>query len=79
MQENLLGEKEESQINILSDEVKFTKIVNDSKIVDIDNDGIMEILIEMPTRDVVPSEISVLKYKNGDLSGKTDIGCTLVK
>ena len=52
---------------------------NNVEIIDIDNDGIMEILIEMPTRDVVPSEISVLKYKNGDLSGKTDIGCTLVK
>ncbi len=52
---------------------------NNVEILDIDNDGIMEILIEMPTKDVVPSEISVLKYKNGDLSGKTDISCTLVK
>ena len=52
---------------------------NNLEIIDIDNDGIMEILIEMPTKDVVPSEISVLKYKNGELSGKTDIACTLVK
>ena len=52
---------------------------NNVEIIDIDNDGIMEILIEMPTKDVVPSEISVLKYKNGELSGKTDITCTLVK
>ena len=52
---------------------------NNVEIIDIDNDGIIEILIEMPTKDVVPSEISVLKYKNGELSGKTDITCTLVK
>ena len=52
---------------------------NNLEIIDIDNDGIMEILIEMPTKDVVPSEISILKYKNGELSGKTDIACTLVK
>lgn len=52
---------------------------NNVEIIDIDNDGIMEILIELPTKDVVPSQVSVLKYKNGDLSGKTDISCTLVK
>ena len=52
---------------------------NNLEIIDVDNDGIMEILIEMPTKDVVPSEISVLKYKKGELSGKTDITCTLVK
>lgn len=52
---------------------------NNVEIIDIDNDGIMEILIELPTKDVVPSQVSILKYKNGDLSGKTDISCTLVK
>ena len=49
------------------------------EVIDIDNDGIMEILLEIPTKDVVPSQVSILKYKNGDLSGKTDISCTLVK
>ena len=52
---------------------------NNIEVIDIDNDGIMEILLELPTKDVVPSQVSVLKYKNGDLSGKTDISCTLVK
>lgn len=52
---------------------------NNVEVIDIDNDGIMEILIELPTKDVIPSQISVLKYKNGDLTGKTDIYCTLVK
>lgn len=52
---------------------------NNVEVIDIDNDGIMEVLIELPTKDVVPSQVSVLKYKNGDLAGKTDISCTLVK
>lgn len=52
---------------------------NNIEVIDIDNDGIMEILVELPTKDVVPSQVSVLKYKNGDLSGKTDIYCTLIK
>lgn len=49
------------------------------EVIDIDNDGIMEILFEIPTSTVVPNSISVLKYKNGELGGKTDIQCTLVK
>jgi hypothetical protein len=49
------------------------------EVLDIDNDGIMEILFELPTKDVVPSQISLLKYKNGELSGKTDLACSLVK
>lgn len=52
---------------------------NNIEVLDIDNDGIMEILIELPTTDVVPSEISVLKYKTGELAGKTDIVCSLIK
>jgi hypothetical protein len=49
------------------------------EVLDIDNDGIMEILFELPTADTVPSQISLLKYKNGELSGKTDISCSLIK
>lgn len=49
------------------------------EVLDIDNDGIMEILFELPTTASVPSQISVLKYKNGELAGKTDVECTLVK
>lgn len=49
------------------------------EILDVDNDGIMEILFEIPTTDSVPTQINLLKYKNGELLGKTDISCTLVK
>ena len=52
---------------------------NNIEILDIDNDGIMEILFEVPTTNSVPSQISLLKYKNGDLSGTTDLVCSLIK
>ena len=49
------------------------------EVLDIDNDGILEILFELPTTDSIPSQVNLLKYKNGDLAGKTDISCSLVK
>lgn len=48
------------------------------EILDVDNDGIMEILFEVPTTNSSPSQISLLKYKNGDLSGITDYTCSLI-
>lgn len=47
------------------------------EVIDIDNDGIMEILIELPRYEGDPS-ISLLKYKNGELSGTTNIECSLL-
>ena len=47
------------------------------EIIDIDNDGIMEILIELPKYEGDPS-VSLLKYKNGELSGDTNIECSLL-
>ena len=47
------------------------------EVVDVDNDGIMEILIELPKYEGDPS-ISILKYKNGELSGDTNIECSLL-
>lgn len=47
------------------------------EIIDIDNDGIMEILIELPRYEGDPS-ISLLKYKNGELQGDTNIECSLL-
>ena len=46
-------------------------------ILDIDNDGIMEVLVEIPhaTGD---STVSILKYNNGKLTGKTGIECSLL-
>ena len=52
---------------------------NNIEILDIDNDGIMEILFEVPTTNIVPSQISIVKYKNGDLAGTTDLNCSLIK
>ena len=49
------------------------------EILDIDNDGIMEIIFEIPTTNITPSQVSLLKYKNGDLNGTTDYTCSLVK
>ena len=46
-------------------------------IIDIDNDGTMEILVEIPVYEGEPS-ISLLKYKNGELRGKTNIECSLL-
>lgn len=49
------------------------------EILDVDNDGIMEILFEVPTTNSTPSQISLLKYKNGELIGTIDYNCSLVK
>ena len=47
------------------------------EILDVDNDGIMEILFEVPTTSSIPTQVSLLKYNNGDLTGTTDLACTL--
>lgn len=47
------------------------------EVIDVDNDGIMEILVELPKYEGDPS-ISLLKYKNGELSGDTNIECSLL-
>lgn len=51
--------------------------INNIEVLDVDNDGIMEILVEIPRYEGEPS-ISLLKYKNGELSGKTNIECSLL-
>lgn len=47
-------------------------------IIDIDNDGIMEILIEI-SHATGNSTVSLLKYRNGELLGKKDIKCSLLE
>ena len=47
------------------------------EVLDVDNDGIMEILVEIPRYEGDPS-ISILKYKNGELSGDRNIECSLL-
>ena len=51
--------------------------ISNVEILDIDNDGIMEILVEIPHYEGAPT-ISLLKYKNGELQGKTGIECSLM-
>lgn len=51
--------------------------INNVEILDVDNDGIMEILVEIPHYEGDPT-ISLLKYKNGELQGKTNIECSLM-
>ncbi|MBR3697865.1 MAG: hypothetical protein IKM97_06445 [Clostridia bacterium] len=47
------------------------------EVIDVDNDGIMEILVEIP-RYEGDSSVSLLKYKNGELFGDTNIECSLL-
>lgn len=46
-------------------------------IIDVDNDGVMEILVEIPKYEGEPS-VSLLKYKNSELTGKKNIECSLL-
>ena len=50
--------------------------ISNLDIIDVDNDGIMEILIEIP-HATENSTVSLLKFNNGKLEGKTDIKCSL--
>ena len=51
--------------------------INNIEVLDVDNDGIMEILVEIPKYEGEP-DLSLLKYKNGELTGKTNIECSLL-
>ena len=63
---NLLKLKDDDQDGWLS-RVYIDNVV----CLDIDNDGIMEILVRVPGYEWV--ELSVLKYSNGKIEGETDI------
>ena len=45
--------------------------IKDVMYIDIDNDGVMEILLDIPEYE--GSSLSILKYSNNKLEGKTDI------
>jgi hypothetical protein len=61
--------------SVLAEEYHLS--ISNVEVLDIDNDGIMEILIEIPKYEGEPS-ISLLKYKNGELTGTTNIECSLL-
>ncbi len=51
--------------------------INNLETIDVDNDGIMEIILEIPHATGNPT-VSLLKYNNGELQGKTGIECSLI-
>ena len=51
--------------------------IDNVEILDINNDGVMEILVEIPHSTGDPT-VSLLKYNNGELQGKTNIECSLL-
>lgn len=50
--------------------------IDNIEILDIDNDGVMELILELPTYEGAP-EISLIKYKNGELQGEKDYEVSL--
>ena len=71
-----LASIEKSKWETASTEEYYLSISN-VEVLDIDNDGVMEILIELPVYEGQPS-ISLLKYKNGELQGEKDYECSLL-
>ena len=60
--------------NIKNENNKIFLSLNDVEYIDIDNDGIMEIIIRVPTyASEGTARLSILKYNKGNLEGETDI------
>lgn len=58
-----ISDDENSKVFLTLDDVEY---------IDIDNDGIMEIIIKLPQYESEGiSELSVVKYNRGKLEGKT--------
>lgn len=57
--------------NIKSEDNKRFLSLDDVEYIDIDDDGIMEIIVEVPTYEGV--KISILKYLNGMIKGETNL------
>ena len=51
--------------------------ISNIETIDVDNDGIMEVVLEIPHATGDPT-VSLLKYNNGVLTGKTGIECSLL-
>ena len=51
--------------------------ISNIELIDVDNDGIMEIVVEIPHATGDPT-VSLLKFNNGKLDGKTNIECSLL-
>ena len=51
--------------------------INNIEVLDVDNDGVMEIILELPNYEGAPT-ISLVKYKNGELQGEKDYEFSLL-
>lgn len=51
--------------------------LNNVEVIDVDNDGNMEILIEIPKYEGEP-DVSILEYRNGELTGDKNIEVSLL-
>ena len=56
--------------NIKEEENKVFLSLEDAEYIDIDNDGIMEVIINIPTYE--GTKLSIVKYKNGNIEGEKD-------
>ena len=62
--------------NIKEEDRKVFLSLNDVDYVDIDNDSIMEIIIKVPTYEGI--KISIVKYKNGNIEGETNLNASVL-
>lgn len=62
--------------NVKEENYKRFLTLEDTEYIDIDNDGNMEIIIEVPTYD--GTKISVLKYSNNKVEGETNLQASVL-
>lgn len=62
--------------NIKEEDKKIFLSLDDIEYIDIDNDGIMEIIIKVPTYE--GAKISIIKYKNGEIEGETNFKASVI-
>ena len=73
--DNLVSMGKNQSTTITGEKYYFS--LENLNILDVDGDGIMEILVEVPKYEGEPA-VSILKYKNSELVGKTNIECSLL-
>ena len=61
--------------NIKEENNKIFLSLDDIEYIDIDNDGIMEIIIQIPAYETM--ELSIVKYSNNKIEGETDVKASL--
>ena len=61
--------------NIKEEEYKVFLSLEDVEYIDIDNDGIMEIIIQIPTYEVM--EINIIKYSDSKIEGEINVQASL--